>query len=204
MSFWSSLAKVGGAVGGFALGGPAGAAAGYGLGSIASGGGGSSSSGTGGRQGGMDAATAQQGQYAQTDRNRYLGALGGGQQALDTSTQAAISSGMPQLNQNLQSSREDAIRRGISTGDLGTSNEGDIYSAFQRNIANSTAGQAMNLYNTQAQSYGNLATNSGNNYLDLLTGGLDRQQQQTNQKTSFWNSLISAGGQAAGAYLGNR
>lgn len=62
----------------------------------------------------------------------------------------------------------------------------------------------MNLYNTQAQGYGNLYNSDTNNYLDLMQGGADRAQAQSNQKTSFWNSLIGAGAQVGGAYLGNR
>lgn len=201
MSFWSGLAKIGGAVGGFALGGPAGAAAGYSLGSALGG-----SGGGGGSKGpsGLDRATSQFGSYTTPDRNRYLDTLSGGQDALNTSTKAAISAGMPQLNQELQSQRESNVRRGVSTGDLGTSFEGDITSAFQKHIADSTAAQALGLFNTQAQGYGNLYNSDTGNYLDLLQGGADRAQAKSNQKTSFWNSLIGAGAQLGGAYLGNR
>lgn len=202
MSFWSGLAQIGGAVGGFALGGPAGAAAGYGLGKAISGG--ASSAGTSSASPGLTAAAGQYGSYAGSDRNQYLNTLAGGQNALNTSTLAAINSGMPALNQNLQSQKESDIRRGISTGDLGTSFEGDITSAFQKNIANTTAGQAMNLFNTQAQGYGNLNASDTSNYLNLLGGNADRNQSAQNAQTSFWNSLIGAGGQAAGAYLGNQ
>lgn len=200
MSFWKSLAKVGGAVGGFALGGPAGAVAGYGLGSAVGGVGGGKKKGPLA----MDTATANYGNYATEDRNRFLNALGGGQQALNASTKAAVSGAMPELDKRLQQTRESAIQRGISTGDLGTSYEGDILSAFQKNLTDSTASKAYDLFNTEASGYGQLANNSGNTYLDLLTGSLDRAQQDKNNKTSFWNSLIGAGGAAAGGYLGGR
>lgn len=198
MSFWKSLAKVGGALGGFALGGPAGAVAGYSLGSAVSGGGGKKAPSS------MDTAIGQYGQYAQDDRNRYIKALDGGQDALNTSTRAAVSSAMPELNASLQQSRESAIRRGISTGDLGTSNEGDIYSAFQKHLTDSTASRALDLYNTQASGYGNLATHDSNTYLDLMSGAMDRADAEKNRKTSFWNSLIGGAGAVAGGYLGAR
>jgi hypothetical protein len=50
---------------------------------------------------------------------------------------ATLAGALPDLRQNgLQMTREDAIRRGISTGDLGTSNEGDVVSSWGRNLAN--------------------------------------------------------------------
>ena len=60
--------------------------------------------------------------------------LGGGQDALNKWAQSAMSSAMPGLQAQLQQSQEGAQRRGISTGDLGTSYQGDVLGAFQKNI----------------------------------------------------------------------
>ena len=124
-------------------------------------------------------------------RNRYLDALGGGQDALNESVRAAMSAAMPALEGSLQGSRESAIRRGITTGDLGTSYEGDIYSAFQRNIANSVGQQALGLYGTQLGGYGNvydtdteLAQSSRNRYLDILAGNRDADVARQNAKNA--------------------
>src|SRR5689334_11160761 len=53
---------------------------------------------------------------------------------------AFASSATPQFERDLQDVRENAIQRGVSNGGLGTSYEGDVFSAFQKNIANA-AGQ---------------------------------------------------------------
>lgn len=201
MSFMSGLLKGGGALGGFLLGGPAGAAAGYSLGSALGGKGGG---GGGGNAGRLNGAADTYGGYAREDRNRYLDALKGGQEAVNTSTQAAVSSALPSFMKNLQGSREDAIRRGASNGDLQTSYEGDLGSAFQRNVSTAAAGQAANVYGQTTAGYGNMAGQSGNTYLDLLNGGADREQADRNNKTNLWGSVIGAAGNAAGAYYGGK
>lgn len=115
-----------------------------------------------------------------------------GQDQLNAMTTAAMQNAMPGFMQQMQGTRENEIARGISTGDLGTSFEGDLTSAFQRNIANSVASQAGNMFN---------ARNS------MLMGGyedqLDREQAAQNnaaqRKNGFLNSLIgNAGGIAKG------
>lgn len=200
MSFLSGVGKLAGAAGGFLLGGPAGAAAGYGLASSLGGGGGDSGGSSGGN---LNAATAQQGQYATQDRNRYLDALNGGQEAVNTSTKAAVDSALPSFMQNLQSTRESAIRRGASNGDLETSNEGDLTSAFQRNIAAGAGAQATSIYGQKTAGLGALANGSSNNYLDLLSGGADREQAGKNNTNNLWGSVIGAVGTGAGAYYGS-
>lgn len=92
---------------------------------------------------------------------------------------------LPKLRSSLQLSREDAIRRGISTGDLGTSNEGDITTAWGQNISNTLGGMAMQGYE-----------NNRNRYLDLLTGGMDRDQSNKNNQNNMWANL---GGSALSA-----
>lgn len=128
---------------------------------------------------------------AAASKARFTDFLGSGEDSLNKYISGAISAGMPQLNANLQTTRENEISRGVGLGGLGTSYEGDVYSAFQKNIANAAAGQAMNLYNTQEQGYGNLygndvqlAEGSRNRYLDLLTGNADRLQAQANARNA--------------------
>jgi hypothetical protein len=138
------------------------------------------------------AATVEQGSYTTPDRNRFLDLLNGGQDALNTSVRSAVSAAMPSLNTALQGSKEDAIRRGISTGDLGTSNEGDLYSAFQKHITDSVGQQALGLYNTQLGTAGQLYENDTNRYLDMLSGTLDRKQSTRNAKRQSENSLANS------------
>src|SRR5574340_306038 len=119
-----------------------------------------------------------------------------------------VASAMPEFNKALQGIRENAVQRGISTGDLGTSYEGDLASAFQRNIA----GEAANLYGQRLGGFENLygqdigANNAAENqYLSLLTGQRDYQEQQreANQanQASMFGSLAQLGGMAAGFFL---
>jgi hypothetical protein len=204
MSFWSGLAKIGGAAGGFMLGGPAGAMAGYSMGSALGGNGGGGGGGSSSPGGDLGTAASTYGQYATQDRNRFLDTLNGGQDALDTSARSAVSSAMPQFQQQLQSLRENSIRRGASNGDLATSFEGDLASATDRNLTNSIAGQAAGMYGQKLGAEGQLAGNSGNTYLDLLAGNRDANQANKNNQTDIYGALIGAAGQLGGAYLGNR
>jgi hypothetical protein len=149
-------------------------------------------------------ATLEQGSYGTPDRNRFLALLDGGQEALNTSVRAGVSAAMPSLKGDLQSSKEDAIRRGISTGDLGTSYEGDIWSAFDKHLTDSVAGQAMNLYGTQLGASQNLYENDTNRYLDMLSGTLDRKQGARNAKRQGENSLATGFMQMIGDIAGGR
>lgn len=104
-----------------------------------------------------------------------------------------ISSAMPQFNQALGGVRQNAIQRGISTGDLGTSYEGDLASSFQKHIADSVAGQSFNLFQ-----------GNRNTYLDLLSGGMDREDNAQNESRNRKSGLIGAGLKAAGSFFGGR
>lgn len=201
MSFLKTLGKVAAGGAGFLLGGPAGAAAGYTGASALLGGDKPKPNGAADAYGN---ATTTTGANATADRNQFLDTLNGGQDALDKSTAAAVSSGMPVFNQNLQNIRESAERRGVSNGEIETNSEGDLASAFQRNIANATASQATTLQGQKVNALGQLNSQDSNNYLDLLSGNLDRQQQEKNRKQSFWNGIVGAAGSAAGAYFGSR
>lgn len=118
-----------------------------------------------------------------------------GQDELQKTTQATVQNALPDFMRNLQGTREDSIRRGISTGDLGSSFEGDLTSAFQRNIANSVAAQSASMMGQ---------------WNNLLFGGLsddvDREQGAQNaagqRKSSFLNGLISTVGSVIGAKMG--
>jgi hypothetical protein len=152
--------------------------------------------------GAINTATNTAGTNAATDRNNYLDILKNGQNSLNTSIESATSAAMPALNQTLQSTREQGVKRGISTGDLGTSNEGDILSAFQRNIANSAGQQAMGLFNTEAGSAGNLYQSDNNNYLSMLRGNQDYQTGQQNAKRAKNSALFGGLGSAVGSIWG--
>lgn len=116
---------------------------------------------------------------------------GGWQQAFQQTAGAYMNEAMPQLRTQLQLSQEDAVRRGISTGDLGTSNEGDILSAFQQNTSNTLGGLATSEYE-----------NNQNRYLNLLTGTLDRNQSNSNSNANMWAGIGGAALSAAGSALG--
>lgn len=152
----------------------------------------------------LDRAALKLGGYAEQDRNRFLQAFEGGQEAVNRTTQAAVSSAMPQFENSLQGVRESAIRRGVSNGDLATSYEGDLASAFQRNISNAAASQATNIWNTRVGASGQLASESGNQWLDILAGNADRAQAASNAATSFWGGLIQGGMSLAGGFMGGR
>ena len=113
---------------------------------------------------------------------------------LSTMIQDQVASAMPQFNRALSGVRQNAIQRGLSTGDLGTSYEGDLASTFQRNIAHAISGQSYDLFQSNR-----------NNYLDLLSGGLDREQDRNNQnanrKGGFFNSLLGGAGMVLGGLL---
>lgn len=109
-----------------------------------------------------------------------------GSEQLSQLIQSQVSSAMPQFNKALGGVRENAIQRGLSTGDLGTSYEGDLASSFQKHIADSVAGQAYNLFQ-----------GNRNTYLDLLTGGMDREDDAQNQSRNRKAGLV--GGLIGGA-----
>lgn len=154
----------------------------------------------------MAGAIGSEGAYATEDRARYLKLLDGGQDRLNEYARSAMSAAMPGFMNEIQNIRESAQRRGISTGDLGTSYEGDAASAFQQNIADAISGQAMNLYGTQMGGAGGLYDMSRNNYLDLVAGALDRKEMGRNAKrdrqAGNLRAYMAMLGQAAGAAAG--
>jgi len=128
--------------------------------------------------------------------NSFLSALQDpnyGQDQVAKSTAAATQAALPSFLQDLQSTREDNIRRGISTADLGSSFEGDLTSAFQRNIASSAAAQSASMFNSR---------NS------LLMGGLedqlDREQSAENSHEQRKSGLIGGLIGLGGSIFGNR
>jgi len=154
------------------------------------------------QDGAIKTATATAGTNAGQDRNQYLTLMGGGQQALDTSISSAMSAAMPSFMHQMQNVQESGVRRGISTGDLGTSFEGDTASAFQKNIANAAGSQAMNLFGTQLGAAQNQANTDQNQYLDMLTGNRDYEMAQQNAKRQKSAGLFGGLGALAGGMIG--
>ncbi len=118
----------------------------------------------------------------------------GATSAINRWTTGAVQNAMPSFYASLQGIRESAVRRGISTGDLGTSNEGDLASAFQRNISSAVAQQATGIYGQQR-----------NQYLDLLSGQRDtdiaQQNAQRRRKAGLWGGIGSVVGGAPARVL---
>lgn len=146
---------------------------------------------------------------AGSDRGALLNQVSGGQDALTRSIQSAMSSAMPGFFKNLQSLRESNVARGAGTGGLGTTTEGDLMSAFQRNIANAAGSQAMNLYNTQGSLLSGLLgqDNSQNaQYASMLGGQRDYETQQANaakqRKSGLFGGIGSLLGGIGGSIFG--
>jgi len=154
------------------------------------------------QDGAIKTATATAGTNAGQDRNQYLTLMGGGQQALDTSISSAMSAAMPSFMNQMQNVQESGVRRGISTGDLGTSFEGDTASAFQKNIANAAGSQAMNMFSTQLGAAQNQANTDQNQYLDMLTGNRDYEMAQQNAKRQKSAGLFGGLGAVVGGLAG--
>jgi hypothetical protein len=147
-------------------------------------------------------------EQGQESRNQYLDFLGGGQGALDEYVRGAVSRALPGFDRRLQGMRESSIRRGVG-GALSTSYEGDLASAFQQNIADATAGQAMNLYGTQARGYSDVSRtdlargeSSRNRYLDILTGNRDFWMGEKERKRKKKGGLFGALGGIIGGVGG--
>lgn len=113
--------------------------------------------------------------------------------AFNETAGAYVSGQMPQLFKALQGTKENAIARGVSTGDLGTSYEGDVFSAFQRNLANVLGGMAMQGYE-----------NSRNRYVDMAAGKYTSAADAENSWANMWGNILGQGVQAAGSYYGGR
>ena len=105
--------------------------------------------------------------------------------------QSEVAGAMPQFNRALSGVRQNAIQRGLSTGDLGTSYEGDLSSAFQNHIAQSVGQQAYDLFQ-----------NNRNTYLDLLSGAMDREDNARNSAANRKSGLIGSVFKAAGSFFG--
>jgi len=114
----------------------------------------------------------------------------GFQDAFKQTAGAFLQNQMPAFQKNLQLTRENGVRRGISTGDLGTSTEGDLTSAFQRNISNALGGLAMQGYE-----------GSRNRIMDLLSGKSGMDINDLNSQYNFLGGLLNGGFQLGGAAL---
>lgn len=150
--------------------------------------------------------------YAQSQgsRNQYIDMINGGQSALNTSTNAAMSSAMPQFRQAMQGVQETEIARGVGMGGLGTSYEGDLQSAFQRNIANAVGQQALGLYSTQLGASANLygtdteaSQLDANRYMQGLDSQRDYETALANAKKKRSAGIMGTIGAIGGAALGS-
>lgn len=110
---------------------------------------------------------------------------------LGKTIESMVSTRMPAFQGALQDAREGAIRRGVTGGDLGTSYEGDIISAFDRNTKNEIGGRALDTFE-----------NSRGRYLDLLTGQRDYDLAKENAKRKRGGFLGGLVGTLGGAVLG--
>ena len=148
---------------------------------------------------------AQQQQNQAGARNTFTDLLN---QDPSTILQSYVAGAMPQFMQQLQGVRENAVQRGISTGDLGTAYEGSLASAFQRNIAS----KAADLYGTRLGAAGQLygqdsanALNSSNQYLgavgDIQNQWLQQLMQGRAQNNATLGASIGAIGNIAGAAI---
>jgi hypothetical protein len=147
-------------------------------------------------------ATDQSGADAGQDRNQFLSLMGGGQNALNTSVSSAMSAAMPSFMNQMQNVQESGVRRGISTGDLGTSTEGDLASAFQRNESNAAGQQAMSMFGTQLGASSNMYNSDQNRFLQGLQGQQDYATAQANAKKQKSASLFGGLGAAVGGFFG--
>src|SRR5882672_3340509 len=129
---------------------------------------------------------------ASTSRNRFSDVLGEGQGALETSVKSAMSAAMPDFRKAMEGVQESEVNRGIGLGDeksgggLGTSYEGDLMSAFHRNIANGAGQQALGLYGTRVGGasalYGldtEAAMFSRNRYMNMLGGAASNARRRS-------------------------
>lgn len=103
---------------------------------------------------------------------------GGFAKAFQDTAGAFLEGAMPQFRNDLQLTRENAVRRGVSTGDLGTSYEGDLSSAFHRNLSNALAGLSSSGYE-----------NSRNRLMSLLSGKTGMDMNDYNQHANMWGSI---------------
>lgn len=139
-------------------------------------------------------------------RNQFEEILGEGQQGLETSVKSAMSAAMPEFRTAMQGVQESEVQRGVGLGSLGTSYEGDLESAFQRNIANAAGSQALGLYGTRTGAASQLystdteaAMFGRNRYMNTLTGAANAQKRR---KAGLFGTLGAIGGLAIGGPMG--
>lgn len=128
-------------------------------------------------------------------RNAFLQTLEDpmfGQDALAKMTESTVQGALPAFMRDMGATKEDNIRRGISTGDLGTSFENDLTSAFHRNISNSVAGQA-------GQMFGQRNSMLMSGYEDDLNREQAAQNDASQRKSGFMSGLFGLGGSMLGA-----
>lgn len=167
--------------------------------------------------------------HSGTLRNRYIRALSGdearGRRAEDefiersttfdpyesaqTAARAQVAAVREQFGEDLDDLRDFNAGIGrLETGYGGMDEDElfeDVVDRTSRQIAsNSLAATSLDLQNTQGiGAYGERTTNR---YLDLLSGGLDREQAERNarraERASLWGTVGGLAGGVAGSFLG--
>lgn len=142
-------------------------------------------------------------------RNSLVSMLAGGDDQTAALMKTNLEAAMPAFESSLQRTRAGANRRGISTGDLGTSYEGDITSAFDRNQRGAAAKLAFDTYDRRLRGtqslYGmdaDFAEGSRNRYLDLVSGNRDNRNAEDNAETASGNAAAGTAAGLAGRYYG--
>ncbi len=150
----------------------------------------------------LSAETDTEGARAGKQYGQYQDILGGGQDALNQSIESAMSAAMPEFRKAMQGTQETEIARGVGLGELGTSYEGDLESAFQRNIANAAGSQALGLYGERlgASQYG--YESGENRYMESLSGNRDYETSLENANRKRKSGLFGALGGVAGGLIG--
>lgn len=154
-------------------------------------------------------------QDASQSRSTYMDLITGGQDAFNQSAMAAVQAAMPSFRQEMQRARGSAIARGVSTGETGMFGERETADAFERNMTNAIAGQALGLYGTRTGHAGNLAgmdadrADSTRGLYYGLTGDLhgaarERDMARRAGKAQKVNMFGQALGVGAGLYAGGR
>lgn len=133
---------------------------------------------------------------------QYQGFLQNGQSDLNNYAQSAMSAAMPAFNKQMQGVQESEVARGIGGGSLGTSYEGDLQSAFQRNIANAVGQQSMNLYGTQLGSSQGEFNDMEGMYNSNLWGQTNYENQRGQQNAQNFAGILGGLGSAAGGIAG--
>ncbi|HYL22506.1 MAG TPA: hypothetical protein VEU74_12145 [Gemmatimonadales bacterium] len=153
--------------------------------------------------------TGTEQQRADTGYGQYQDLMSEGQPALETSISSAMSAAMPEFQKAMQGVQESEVQRGVglgasgsSGGSLGTSYEGDLESAFQRNIANAAGSQALGLYSTKLGTAAQGYQLDENRLVGMMSGNRDYETALQNAAKKRSSGLFGALGAGIGGIAG--